>query len=671
MDRCALFVDAGYMLADGAMAVHGTRRRESVTWDYEGLLELLGNLARDRTGLPLLRCYWYEATVEGRRTPEHDGLADVPGVKLRLAKLRPGRREGVDTEIHRDLTVLARNHAVSDAVVVSAEEDLAQVVSDVQDLGMRVTIVHVTVDGNWTISRSLRQESDDIMELTSAHLRPFVELIPGAEPVHADEQYTASALVRSGSNGHSASGAGSYQALPAGTGHSGPPSIYTAPVVAEYQRPVQQIAPPPPAEPAPRPPVREEPAASAPLVFGRSEAPAAPAREEPGRPDPIRAADPHTDLRGRTDRGRVEPGVAPLPSAGRADLAGARSDLNPGRPDMGRPDLGRPDMGRPDLNRTDPRLGDPRLGDLAESDNGSRGAQSAPPVRQDLYAAPVATPFPMPAAAPPAPSADEPVTRSDAGHGRPLPQNDLPARNDVGPGPSALPARGRPGPAEYPAPAEYPGRGRGADEPSGYGPASPQDQYRNEALDPHRGPSSAQPGPFRRPPSAPPAGPGGPNGPAGPGMGNGPIGAVPPAPPARPGALGPGQLPQGPQNPPGPQGGQLPSGPPASQAYVPAQNGGPYSGPQSTPAGRSGAPVSLTDAVQSAHEEGKDFGDSVAREAPALWLEAVLARKPRMPSDLEARLLQGSALPIDFLLHDEVRHALRRGFWDALESSRR
>jgi hypothetical protein len=85
-----------------------------------------------------------------------------------------------------------------------------------------------------------------------------------------------------------------------------------------------------------------------------------------------------------------------------------------------------------------------------------------------------------------------------------------------------------------------------------------------------------------------------------------------------------------------------------------------------------GAPgVSLADAVQSAHEEGQAFGESVARDAPALWLEAVLARKPRMPSDLEARLLQGSALPIDFLLHDEVRHALRRGFWDALERARR
>ena len=81
--------------------------------------------------------------------------------------------------------------------------------------------------------------------------------------------------------------------------------------------------------------------------------------------------------------------------------------------------------------------------------------------------------------------------------------------------------------------------------------------------------------------------------------------------------------------------------------------------------------VSLADAVQSAHSEGFEFGQSVAREAPALWLEAVLARKPRMPSDLEARLLQDSALPIDSLLHDETRHALRRGFWDALERSRR
>ena len=45
MDRCALFVDAGYVLADGAMAVHGTRHRESVSWDYAGLTQFLAGLA--------------------------------------------------------------------------------------------------------------------------------------------------------------------------------------------------------------------------------------------------------------------------------------------------------------------------------------------------------------------------------------------------------------------------------------------------------------------------------------------------------------------------------------------------------------------------------------------------------------------------------------------------
>ena len=182
-----LFVDAGYVLADGAMAVHGTHRRESVSWDYAGLLQLFGSLAMERTRLPLLRCYWYEATVEGRRTADHETLADLPGVKLRMAKTRPGRREGVESEIRRDLTTLARNKAVSDVVVVSAEEDLAQVIADVQDMGLRVTLLHVDIEGSWAASRALRQECDDFVEISAGHLRPYVELISGAEPPRPDE----------------------------------------------------------------------------------------------------------------------------------------------------------------------------------------------------------------------------------------------------------------------------------------------------------------------------------------------------------------------------------------------------------------------------------------------------------------------------------------------------
>jgi hypothetical protein len=156
--------------------------------------------------------------------------------------------------------------------------------------------------------------------------------------------------------------------------------------------------------------------------------------------------------------------------------------------------------------------------------------------------------------------------------------------------------------------------------------------------------------------------------------------AFPPAhsaPAAQPGAFGaggPAQVPY-PQFP-GPQPGQH-AAPVPEPGYPAPHEPGPYGGPQQAahanlpqPASQAMA-VSLTDAIQAAHAEGFGFGDAVARDAPALWLEAVLARKPRMPSDLEARLLQGSALPIDSLLHDEVRHSLRRGFWDALERSRR
>ena len=227
VDRCALFVDAGYVLADGAMAVHGTRRRESVSWDYAGLTQFLAGLASEQSGLPLLRCYWYEATVEGRRTEEHDTLADLPGVKLRLAKMRPGRREGVESEIHRDLTTLARNKAVTDAMVVSAEEDLAQVVADVQDLGMRVTLLHIAVDGNGAIPRALRQECDDVAEINSAHLRPYVELISGAEPPRADEQDAGSLIVfRPAANGHGQpAGSAPYPPAPqeADNGYQAPP----------------------------------------------------------------------------------------------------------------------------------------------------------------------------------------------------------------------------------------------------------------------------------------------------------------------------------------------------------------------------------------------------------------------------------------------------------------
>jgi hypothetical protein len=241
-----------------------------------------------------------------------------------------------------------------------------------------------------------------------------------------------------------------------------------------------------------------------------------------------------------------------------------------------------------------------------------------------------------------------------------------------GPGPDA------PGPG---GPGGGPGRRRQAG-PRQAGPrqgaAGPQPAPALAALP---GPATGQAGPSG---SAPPPGA------AGPGM---PGGQNMPGGPGMPGAVGPAALPSQqargavrtyPATPPtgrfapGQQAQQF-SGPPADQPEggpavgYPPQQQNPYGGHlpgASHPLVPQQASVSLADAVQAAHGEGFNFGQAVANEAPALWLEAVLARKPRMPSDLEARLLQDSALPIDSLLHDEVRHALRRGFWDALERAR-
>jgi len=673
VDRCALFVDAGYVLTDGAMAVHGTRRRESVSWDYAGLIQLFGNMAVERTRLPLLRCYWYEATVEGRRSADHDTLADLPGVKLRVAKMRPGRREGVEGEIHRDLTTLARNKAVSDVMVVSAEEDLAQVIADVQDMGMRVTLLHIAADGNPTVSRALRQECDDIVEISAAQLRPYVELISGAEPPRSDEADAGQFAAHSAMNGSAVNGNGVNGHAPV----AGRTAAYAQP--PGRPGPGQQLPPPPagdsqPGRQAPQP-VAMEAAQADPGQHERAEAPAA--AEYP----PVADFGANVDYSASVDYG------TPAEYAPAADHAHAAEQADFGSPlDYG------------------PAVDYGPVPDYAAPATVQAAAMQPPAAqpREDIYAAPVVLPVPADDSAGDRmsgrPRAD--LSAYNPGAAREQYQRDgLPpiadASDRLQPVPVALPGTGSAQVRRLPARGALPPGGPGQGQPLGL-PSAPVDAGIGQQ------PGAQQLG--GQPPAGPPMG-GQPS--VGQPTGGQPVVPVTPvapvvpmdpngmgyaggrgaAPGGRHGAPGPtpnsgpqpviGPVGGGPQAPPPPQ--HIPQAPPLPGGQQ-VPGGQPEMGGQSGPIGLVGqggyagsaAPgVSLADAVQSAHEEGQAFGESVARDAPALWLEAVLARKPRMPSDLEARLLQGSALPIDFLLHDEVRHALRRGFWDALERARR
>src|SRR5258707_2308193 len=113
----------------------------------------------------------------------------MPGLKLRLVNTRPGRREGTESQLRRDIVTLAKSGAIADAFIASADEHLAEIVAEVQDLGLRVVVLHIASDGGWTIPQPLRQECDDIVEISGVHLRPFVDLIQGAEPATSDEQF--------------------------------------------------------------------------------------------------------------------------------------------------------------------------------------------------------------------------------------------------------------------------------------------------------------------------------------------------------------------------------------------------------------------------------------------------------------------------------------------------
>jgi uncharacterized LabA/DUF88 family protein len=744
VDRCALFVDAGYLLADGAMAVHGTHRRESVTWDYPGLLQLLANLAMERSRMPLLRCYWYDSTVEGRRTPDHDALADLPGVKLRLAKMRPGRREGVEGEIHRDLTTLARNKAVSDAMVVSGEEDLAEVIADVQDMGMRVTLLHISSDGNAEIPRALRQECDDIVEINVAQLRPYAELISGAEPPRRGEREGGMLALRAGSGSAStlagsalagsalagSNGNGNGRALLAGrvTGGQQAAPSYPPAAAAQYQQPAAQQRLRRDELPGDR---EEAQQAEAPAVpeftpaeFGQTDradggtefAPEFAPFDEHGTVVDFGAAFPDYrpplgDYGASADYGPSIPDFTPAPAAAQAGSGSAHSGPpSPAGPDFsGGPDFAsRPGAGRPEFAAP----GRQERADLPE--------YPSQPAREELYGAPVAEDLSAersPARLRPEADSLRPVESGYSPGGvRDQFQLETPAREPVPVGAAQvrrLPTRGggQPGhAANQPSPGlSSPGPsspGSSSLGPSSVGPTSPGQQSLGQPGPSVQGPAvpvgmdsgSGQPGSGGQPiaPVVPMdqaglgyggnrgGGYGGPRSANGPGSAasgippmslvgppSGPLGPSVHADPAGPGNGNGGQNGLSGQNGQNGQGGQQEPGahPLLSPVVAPPsgyQDGG---GPAGYSGGQSG--VSLADAVQSAHEEGQAFGESVARDAPALWLEAVLARKPRMPSDLEARLLQGSALPIDFLLHDEVRHALRRGFWDALERARR
>jgi hypothetical protein len=184
VDRYAIFVDVGYVVASVAELLAGSAERHLIGCDYGQLVSSLVDEAARGSGMPLLRTYWYDASLSGQ--PEHDQVtvADLPGVRLRLGRLVRGEQKGVDSRIVRDLIVLAHDRAMAAAYVAAGDEDICEGVAEAQDNGVRVTLLGVPGVNQ---SRLLMQQVDEHRVLPEEFWRShfFLQGIPVQRPAAA------------------------------------------------------------------------------------------------------------------------------------------------------------------------------------------------------------------------------------------------------------------------------------------------------------------------------------------------------------------------------------------------------------------------------------------------------------------------------------------------------
>ena len=183
MKRHAIFVDAGYVFAQGSVSLSGSKTpRTQLKLDATELIAQLTALALAKSvGVSLLRIYWYDGAWNGP-TVEHLVLANTENIKLRLGSINSaGEQKEVDSLLVTDLIDLARNQSICDATVVTADTDVRIAVQIAQTFGVRVHLIGLE-PSRVSQSPALRQEVDTVHEIAKADVSKFLKLLTPATP---------------------------------------------------------------------------------------------------------------------------------------------------------------------------------------------------------------------------------------------------------------------------------------------------------------------------------------------------------------------------------------------------------------------------------------------------------------------------------------------------------
>jgi uncharacterized LabA/DUF88 family protein len=178
--QIAVFVDAGYLYAQGSTLLAGKKQpRNLVILNVEATLAALRQLCNEvALGQRLLRIYWYDGLPRsGRMSSEQEQVASAPYTKLRLGVINSnGEQKGVDSLIVTDIIDLARNRAVTSALVLSGDEDIRIGVQIAQTFGVQVHLLGIK-PARGSQSPDLIQEADTHHEWTEDLVKSLISIL--------------------------------------------------------------------------------------------------------------------------------------------------------------------------------------------------------------------------------------------------------------------------------------------------------------------------------------------------------------------------------------------------------------------------------------------------------------------------------------------------------------
>jgi uncharacterized LabA/DUF88 family protein len=180
-DRFAAFIDGSNF--------HSTARSLGFEVDYEKLLKLLKTSGR------LLRAYYYTALPDGTdHAPirklsdwlDYNGYTMVTKLTRQFTDQETGKRRlkgNMDMELALDMLKLAPH--IEHAILFSGDGDFCRLLHEVQDLGVRVTVISTVKTKPPLMADTLRRQADefiDVEEMRELIARPPRENMPDDLP---------------------------------------------------------------------------------------------------------------------------------------------------------------------------------------------------------------------------------------------------------------------------------------------------------------------------------------------------------------------------------------------------------------------------------------------------------------------------------------------------------